>query len=156
MEKQESANCGGESRISNEVTLSYEGGMLANAEFPNGDIMTINALSCGGGASSCGGGGAGPSPKDVFAASYGSCVIMVMDIAAKKAGFDISGAKIIVSPVWSKKEPVLEEISSRIVLVGEYSDEQKEVMKKASHYCPIHNSLRAEAKTSMTFEAATH
>jgi uncharacterized OsmC-like protein len=152
MEKQEGTNCGAGSKTSNEVTLEYEGGMLANAEFPNGDIMTINASSCGGGTSGCGGGGGGPSPKDVFAASYGSCVIMVMDIAAKKAGFDISGAKIIVSPVWSKKEPVLDEVNSRIILDGDYSDEQKEMMKKASHYCPIHNSLRAEVKTSLTFE----
>jgi putative redox protein len=114
--------------------------------------MTINASSCGGGASSCGGGGGGPSPKDVFAASYGSCVIMVMDIAAKKAGFDISGAEIIVSPVWSKKEAVLDEVNSRIILAGNYSNEQKEIMKKASHNCPIHNSLRAEVKTSMTLE----
>jgi hypothetical protein len=41
---------------------------------------------------------------------------MATDIAAKKAGFDIAGAKITVSPVWAPNEPILEEINTTLVL----------------------------------------
>ena len=83
-----------------------------------------------------------------------SCVIMSMDIAAKKSGFDIAGAKITVSPVWSDSEPLLEEVNAKVVLPRHFSDEQMDILMKGSHNCPIHNSLRPEVKTTLTFEAA--
>jgi uncharacterized OsmC-like protein len=79
---------------------------------------------------------------------------MAMDIAAKKNGFDIAGAEIAVSPVWAKKEPVLAEVNAMVVLPRQYTEEQKSVLRKGSHNCPIHNSLRADVKTSLTFEVA--
>jgi len=94
------------------------------------------------------------SPKDLFAAGYASCVIMSMDIAAKKSGFDIAGAKITVSPVWPDSEPLLEEVNAKVVLPRHFSDEQMDILRKGSHNCPIHNSLRPEVKTTLTFEAA--
>ena len=87
-------------------------------------------------------------------AGYASCVVMAMDVAANKAGFDIAGAKITVSPVWAKNEPVLEEINTTLVLPRQYTEEQLDVMRKGERYCPIHNSLRDEVKMTLTFEAA--
>jgi uncharacterized OsmC-like protein len=87
-------------------------------------------------------------------AGYASCVVMAMDVAAKKAGFDIAGAKITVSPVWAKNEPVLEEINTTLVLPWQYTEEQLDVLRKGERYCPIHNSLRDEVKTALAFEIA--
>ncbi|MHC4693153.1 MAG: OsmC family protein, partial [Planctomycetota bacterium] len=132
----------------NEITVTYEGAMHVDAVFADIGSVSINAPAC------CGGKGVGPSPKDLFAAGYASCVIMAMDIAARKGGFDISGAKISVSTVWAKKEPLLEEVNSKVVLPREFSDEQLDMLKRGSHNCPIHNSLRPEVKTTFAFEAA--
>jgi uncharacterized OsmC-like protein len=134
--------------MSNEVTVSYEGAMRAKTELPDGPNLALGAPA------SCGGDGAGPSPKDLFASGYASCVIMAMDIAARKAGFDIAGAKITVSPVWPEKEPILAEINATVVLPRQYAAEQIAVLQKGAHYCPIHNSLRPEVKTALTFEVA--
>jgi len=134
--------------MSSEVTIRYEGAMRAEGQLPEGGNLSIGAPP------SCGGSGGGPSPKDLFAAGYASCVVMAMDIAAKKNGFDIAGAEIVVSPVWAKKEPVLAEVNATVVLPRQYTEEQKSVLRKGSHNCPIHNSLRAEVKTNLTFEVA--
>lgn len=134
--------------MSNEVIVRYKGAMQADGEFPHGNSLSIGAPA------GCGGTGEGASPKDLFAAGYASCVIMAMDIAAKKGGFDISGAKIAVSPVWAKKEPILAEVNARVVLPRDHTDEQMSVLRKGAHNCPIHNSLRPEVKTTLTFEVA--
>ncbi|MHC4154652.1 MAG: OsmC family protein [Planctomycetota bacterium] len=134
--------------MSNELIVRYKGAMEADGEFPHGNSLSIGAPA------GCGGTGEGASPKDLFAMGYASCVIMAMDIAARKGGFDISGAKISVSPVWAKKEPILAEVNATVVLPGQYTDEQRSILRKGSHNCPIHNSLRAEVKTTLTFEVA--
>jgi uncharacterized OsmC-like protein len=122
--------------------------MHAMTELPDGSNLAMGAPA------GCGGDGTGPSPKDLFAAGYASCVIMAADIAARKAGFDIAGAKITVAPVWAKKEPVLAEINATVVLPRPCTAEQMAVLQKGAHYCPIHNSLRPEVKTTLTFEVA--
>lgn len=134
--------------MSGELTVSYEGAMHAEAELPNGSILALGAPI------SCGGDGTGPSPKDLFVAGYASCVIMATDMAARKAGFDIAGAKITVSPIWAEKEPILAQINATVVLPRQYTPEQLAILQKGAHYCPIHNSLRPEVKTTLAFEVA--
>jgi uncharacterized OsmC-like protein len=134
--------------MSNEITVTYEGSMCAKAELPGGGSLAIGAPA------GCGGDWDGPSPKDLFVAGYASCVIMAMDMAAQKARFDIGGSKITVSPVWVENEPVLAEINAVITLAEQCTEEQLNVLRKGSHYCPVHNSLRDEIKTSVTFEVA--
>jgi len=92
------------------------------------------------------------SPKDLFAAGYGSCVIISMDISAKKNGFDIAGAKINVSPVWAKDKPILAEVNSTVVLPAPLTEVQLNALRKGAQNCPIHNSLRPEVKTTLAFE----
>lgn len=81
-------------------------------------------------------------------------MIMAADIAARKGGFDIAGAKIIVSAVWAEDKPLLTEINATVVLPEKFAEEQLDVLLKGAHMCPIHNSLRPEVKTSLKFEAA--
>ena len=134
--------------MSNEITVIYDGAMNAKVELSDSSTLVIGAPA------SCGGTGAGPSPKDLFVAGYASCVVMATDIAAKRAGFDIAGAKISVSPVWAQNEPILEEINTTLLLPRQYTEEQLDVLRKGERYCPIHNSLRPEVKTTLTFEIA--
>ena len=134
--------------MSNEMTVEYEGDMNAQVE-----LQGIGTVATGA-PKSCGGNGAGPSPKDLFVAGYASCVVMAIDVAAKRAGFNISGAKIRVSPVWASNEPILEEIKATLILPSKYTEEQLDVLRKGERYCPIHNSLRPEVKTTLTFETA--
>ncbi|MHC4642999.1 MAG: OsmC family protein [Planctomycetota bacterium] len=132
----------------NEVTVTYEGALHAEAELPDGSSLAINAPGCYGGS------GEGPSPKDLFAAGYASCVAMTMDMAGKRNGLNIAGARFVVSAVWAEDKPLLTEINATVVLPEKFTEEQLDVLLKGAHMCPIHNSLRPEVKTRLTFEVA--
>jgi len=135
--------------MANEIALDYEGSLRANVEWPGGTKQVIGAPS------NCGGCDApSASPKDLFAAGYGSCVTMAMDLAAKKHGFDIAGARVIVSSVWAADAPVLERLDTTLVLPCELAEDQLDILRQGTHNCPIHNSLRETAETSVAFKVA--
>ena len=131
--------------MTNQVTINYDRSFCAELKLPDHGSLIIGAPCQGGNVESL-------SPKDLFAASYGSCVIMSMDISAKKNGFDIAGANISVSAVWAQDKLQLAEVNAAIVLPRQLSQEQLDVLQKGADNCPIHNSLRPEIKTTLTFE----
>ncbi len=131
--------------MTNQVTITYDKSFCAKLQLPDQSSLIIGAPCQDGKIESL-------SPKDLFAASYGSCVIMSIDISAKKAGFDIVGANITVSPVWAKDKVQLAEVNASVVLPHKLSEEQLDILRKGAHNCPIHNSLLPEIKTTLTFE----
>jgi len=132
----------------NEVTVTYDGALHAEAKFSDESSLVINAPGCYGGS------GEGPSPKDLFVAGYASCVAMTMDMAGKRNDLDIAGSMFVVSAVWAEDKPLLKEINVTVVLPEKYAEEQLDVMLNGAHMCPIHNSLRPEVKTTLAFEVA--
>jgi uncharacterized OsmC-like protein len=135
--------------MANQVTLKYESFLRAEIEFSDGSNVTIDAPA------TCGGSGeVNPSPKDIFAAGYGSCMIMLMDISAKKAGFGITGSKITVSPVWAQDKSQLAEVNTTVVLPSQLAEDQLDTLREGAYNCPIHKSLRPEVKTTLTFKVA--
>ena len=136
-------------KMTNTVTLKYEGSLHCKVQWADGSDLAINAPR-----TYTGCGDSSPSPKDLFAAGYASCVAMTMDITARKNRFNIAGADILVSPVWSEDEPLLAEVNTVVRLGGDFSQQQLDILRQAAHKCPIHNSLRPEVKTTLTFELA--
>jgi len=133
--------------MANQITIAYAKSFCAELKLSDQSSLTIGAPCQGGNADAL-------SPKDLFAASYGSCMIMVMDIVAKKAGFDIAGANITVSPVWDQDSSQLTEVNAAVVLPSQFSQEQLDILRNGAHKCPIHSSLRPEIKTTLTFKVA--
>lgn len=129
--------------MKNEVTLKYESFLHAKTVLPDGSNLTIGCGSCG---------EAVPSPKDLFVAGYASCVIMSMDMVAKKNGFNIAKSGVRISPVWSETEPLLTEVNTTVVLTDQFSQEQLDILRNGVHNCPIHNSLKPEIKRNLNFE----
>lgn len=134
--------------MSNEITVAYEGTMHAEARMTSPDRhMNVDAPA------TCGGSGESFSPKDVFAAAYGSCVIMSMDIVARKAGFDIAGAKINVSITMVKGgAPHIGAVDATVVLPRDLAEGQLDLLRKGADYCPIHHVVRPDVNQTLTFE----
>ena len=133
--------------MTNQVTITYDKSFCAELKLPDQGSLIIGAPCQGGNAEAL-------SPKDLFAGSYGSCVIMVMDIVAKKNGLDIAGANITVAAVWAQDGSQLSEVNTAVVLPDQLSEEQLDILQKGAHSCPIHSSLRPEIKTTLTLEIA--
>lgn len=135
--------------MTNEITLKYEGSLRGSVELPDGSNLTIGApAGCGG----CG--DASPSPKDLFLAGYASCVAMTMDMAGKRNGLNIAGSKVIVSTVWGGDKSLLTEVNTTVFLPNQFAEDQLDVLRKGAHNCPIHNSLRPDVETTLSFKVA--
>lgn len=134
--------------MSNELSVAYKGSMRAVASIPSGESKVVmDASSC------CGATGTDFTPLDLLSVSYAGCVIMSMDLVANKNGFDISGAEVKVSlDTTSCGGPAVGGIDTTVFLPKQYTDEQLDLLRKGEAYCPIHNALRPEIKTNLTFE----
>ena len=134
--------------MSNEISITYEGSLRVVATLSNGEAKLVM-----GGATCCGGTGTDFTPLDLLASAYAGCVIMSMDLVARENGLDLTGAKAKVSLDTSHcGGPVIGGIDVTIVLTKQHTDEQLDLLQKGAAYCPVHNVLRPEIKTSLTLE----
>ena len=135
--------------MSDQITVTYEGGMHAVADLKGQDTITMNA------GAGCGGSGEGFSPIDTLAAAYGGCVIMSMDKQARHNGFDIAGATISVAMSVKMLDTIrVNAVDATVILPREYTDEQLAVLRQGEKFCPVHNSLHADTTTTLKFEMA--
>lgn len=95
------------------------------------------------------------SPTDLLAASLGSCMLTIMGIAAKKHNFHLEGTHITVHKVMAQSPRRVSEI--RVVFTFpeiNYSNEQKLILEKAAHTCPVALSLHPDIKQITEFNYA--
>lgn len=71
----------------------------------------------------------------------------------KRNGLEIAGAKVTVSAVWPEDGPPLAEINTTVILPGKFTVDKLDVLREGAHRCPIHNSLRPEVHTTLTFKS---
>lgn len=91
-------------------------------------------------------------PTDHFAASLGSCVLIVMQMRAKKLGLDLTGAHILVGKVMVNKPSYrVGRLSCDIHLPFAVTDEQQAQLEQAATHCPVHQSLHPDIEQSFTF-----
>ncbi len=134
--------------MATQVTIQYKGNMNAQAAVPSGRTVDISA-GCSGGDP------AGISPKDLLAAAYGSCIIMSMDIAAKKHGFDIAGAAIGVSIHTAMRDrPQIDKVDATVTLPTELTPEQIDILRQGADFCPIHHALGDDIQKTLAIETA--
>jgi len=93
------------------------------------------------------------SPTDLTTASFASCMVTTMAIAAKtKLGFDIPGVRWEVTKEMSLDAPRrIERIVTQIWLPFAKSKDPQGVLEKAALNCPVHHSLHPSIARPVTF-----
>ncbi|MBK7028391.1 MAG: OsmC family protein [Bacteroidales bacterium] len=90
------------------------------------------------------------SPTDLLATSLGTCAITTIGIAARTHGFSIDGTEVKVTKIMvSDPRRVGEIIVEMNFPKNDYSDKQKEIIKKTAEHCPVNKSLHPD--TIQTF-----
>ena len=85
------------------------------------------------------------SPTDLVGAALGSCILTVMGIAARKNQINMDGARASV-----EKEMVIApvrrigKISVTITMPAGIAREQREMLERMAHTCPVHQSLHPD------------
>lgn len=91
--------------------------------------------------------GEGFSPTDLLAVSLASCILTIMGIAARGAGFDLTGAKAEVEKEMSKAPPRrLARIGVKIFCPPCPDLAVREKLEAAGMNCPVHFSLHPEIR----------
>jgi len=93
------------------------------------------------------------SPTDLVCAALSACMMTIMGIKANQEGIEIKGmrSEINKSMTSSPRKISAIEISFVHPNPSVLSEEQKDVLKKAAHTCPVALSIHPEIKQNISF-----
>ena len=91
------------------------------------------------------------SPTDLVATALGTCILTVIGIVARRRGVDVSGARFCIS-----KEMVADpkrrigRLATTVHLPAAIAAEDRVVLERAAHTCPVHQSLAPAVDAPIT------
>ncbi|WP_428898223.1 putative OsmC-related protein [Parelusimicrobium proximum] len=88
-----------------------------------------------------GGKGRDFSPTDIFAGSFGACVLAIMSKLADRKGDDLKGMTIEVDKIMTDAPRRVGKFVLNITFPADLTDQQKKMYLECVKSCPVHNSL---------------
>jgi len=96
------------------------------------------------------------SPTDLLAASYSSCVLTIIGLAAQNHGFNIDGAEAKTKKIMgTDPRRVIELQVDYIFPHNNYSEKERRFIEQAAKQCPVANSLDPALKITKTITYKT-
>lgn len=93
------------------------------------------------------------SPTDLVATALGSCIVTIMGISARTHGFNIDGARWVITKVMSAEPPRrIAEIIIEITFPSGYPDKVKKILEHCVKTCPVALSLHPDLKQTITLK----
>ena len=93
------------------------------------------------------------SPTDLFSASYTSCALTIIGIAAQTHNFNIDGTTVETTKVMGENpRRIIELIVNFTFPHNNYSEKERKVIERAIKGCPVANSLSSELKITKTIQ----
>ena len=129
------------------IEIEYEGDLHCKAVHgPSGTVLTTDAPKDNQGR------GESFSPTDLVATALGSCMLSVMGIMARSLDLDISGTTARVEKeMASAPTRRIQQLSVKIHVPHEISEENKARLERAAHSCPVHKSLHPDVQMPIEF-----
>jgi putative redox protein len=92
------------------------------------------------------------SPTDLVATALGTCIVTTMAIIATRRGIDLSSATFDVEK-HMVADPVrrVGRLPVTIRMSGAIAEEDRVVLERAAHTCPVHKSLHPEIDAPIDF-----
>lgn len=91
------------------------------------------------------------SPTDLVASSLGSCLLTIMGIVAKRHQINMIDSYAEVEKSMSENPRRISKLIVNIVLSEKISLKDREILKRASKHCPVHNSLNKNINININF-----
>ena len=89
------------------------------------------------------------SPTDLLATALGTCLLTIMGITARRRGWDLVDASVIVEKTMTSEGPRrIQRLEAQITLPVSLSQEQKALLKRVANDCPVKRNL----DSSMTID----
>jgi putative redox protein len=92
------------------------------------------------------------SPTDLVATALGTCILTTMAILATRRGIDFSSATFSVEKHMAT-DPVrrIGRLPVTIRMSAAISEENRALLERAAHTCPVHKSLHAQVDAPISF-----
>jgi len=91
------------------------------------------------------------SPTDLFSASYASCALTIIGIAAQTHSFSIDGAIVKTTKIMGENPRRVVELKVDFTFPeNNYSYKERAIIEHSIKHCPVRNSLPPELKVSQT------
>jgi len=91
------------------------------------------------------------SPTDLLAASYSSCVLTIIGIAAQNHGFNIDGAEAKTKKIMGTDPRRIVELQVDYTFPhNNYTEKERKIIELSVKQCPVANSLDPALKITKT------
>jgi len=94
------------------------------------------------------------SPTDLVATALATCILTTLGIVAKRREIDLKGARATVEKHMNAEPRRIGRLPVKVMIDGDYSEEEKVVLERAANTCPVHKSLHPEVDAPITFSWA--
>lgn len=91
------------------------------------------------------------SPTDLVATALATCVLTTMGIVARRRGIALERASARVEKHMIDNPRRIGRLPVEVTMPGAYDDEQRKVLERAAHGCPVHRSLHPDIDAPITF-----
>lgn len=87
------------------------------------------------------------SPTDLLATSLGACAMTVIGIAARTHGFNVDGTEISVTKIMAENPRRVAEVIVEMNFPPlDYTEKQKQIIRRTADTCPVRLSLHPDLK----------
>ena len=126
------------------IQCRYTGDLHCTAQHgPSGSVLNTDAPTDHDGL------GESFSPTDLLATALGTCLLTIMGITARRRGWDLADASVIVEKTMTSEGPRrIQRLEARITLPVSLSQGQKALLKRVANDCPVKRNL----DSSMTID----
>lgn len=95
------------------------------------------------------------SPTDLVSTALGSCMMTVMGIVAERHSWDLVGSRFAVLKHMSTEAPRrIAQIDVTFTLPAALAPQDRTILERAAHTCPVGLSLHPEVRQNIMFEYA--
>lgn len=95
------------------------------------------------------------SPTDLVAVALSSCMLTLMDLAARKRDIDLRGTSVKTTKVMASEPRRIAEIVMDFYIPNDLSDKEKKVLERAANTCPVAKSLHPDLIQTVRFHYPT-
>lgn len=93
------------------------------------------------------------SPTDLVSTALGSCMMTVMGIVAERHNWDLVGSTFTVLKHMSTEPPRrIAQIDVTFTLPATLNPQERTLLERAAHTCPVGLSLHPEVRQNIVFE----
>ncbi|MDL2320433.1 OsmC family protein [Alistipes sp. OttesenSCG-928-B03] len=91
------------------------------------------------------------SPTDMVAAALGSCMLTLMDMAARRRDIDLRGTRLDITKIMAADPRRIAEIVIDFHIPGDYDEKDKLILERAADTCPVSKSLHPDIKQTVRY-----